>query len=151
LDARGDVARAIDAEPGSAVARVAAARILLVTRAFHEAFFHIEQAMRLSPRTAETGLSLRFEAASRLGRRGEALRPASQAAALQPHRPVWHALGARLLVLRRDYEGALVWTQRALAIEPGSPRLRLELAGLLRHLGRQSEARVEAEQAIQLA
>lgn len=101
----------------------------------------------LSPSEVAAGLIARAERLAAAGDVPGSFRELNQAAFLDPHRPRLHLLLARAHRARGDKESAanefrmVLWSSEDASV-------RLELAGVLKELGRVAEARSEAEKVL---
>ncbi|MEZ4384881.1 MAG: hypothetical protein R3A79_26355 [Nannocystaceae bacterium] len=130
---------------------LAAACVLYVTRDHDRALAVAARAAAVDPSLAADATELRVTIAEPLGWDQEARLALEEAMEAAPEDARWPARMTPLMVRAGALEEALRFAERAVALEPRSPRMRLEVARLLAALARHEEAIAAAHAALRCA
>lgn len=128
-------------------ALIAAAAVRFVGRDYQGAFDCLDRAMARGGALLQRAVADRVRYASLLGWDQEVREALGAAISIEPDEPRWYALATRAFVRAGATEHALEAARRALALEPRSARMGIEVARLLAELGRNADAVEQIEAA----
>ena len=129
-EARDEIARALDAAPGSGMAHLIAGLVRYVTRDYDASLQSFRRAVEISPRLAGHAYRFATARASRLGWDADVRELLHRARALEPRNLRWHVEAARVHANARNYRDALACMRTAVELEPGSASFWMEVARL---------------------
>ncbi len=155
LGAAGEAARRdrfsrswLQAHPRDTAFRLYLGDISAAQRDFAAAEAYYTEVTRINPGDARAFNNLAW-VGGRL-RRADAIANAEKAVAMAPREPNFMDTLAQLLALDQQYAKALDWQGRALALQPGNPSLRLNLARIHVRAGQNTQARKELDALVAL-
>jgi class 3 adenylate cyclase/TolB-like protein len=134
---------AVKIDPGYHMAHAAKGDALAAAGRYREAIDSYGRALMLVPNSILVGMPMAYNL---IGEPEQAIAFADKTMRLNPHGPaaMWPSLylaKATAFSMLKDYEGALVWIERAETAAPDIPFMGLVRSGLLAMAGKEDEAR----------